>query len=113
MDYTILNRNELPSDGRTYEIEGYHYGDTTVSLIWVEMPPGDGVRLHVHPYQEIFVIQEGCATFTVGSTTLNAQAGQIILVPGGVPHKFVNSGEGTLKQVDIHQNPKFITQWLE
>jgi mannose-6-phosphate isomerase-like protein (cupin superfamily) len=29
-------------------------------------------------------------------------AGQIVVAPAGVPHKFVNSGTGTLRQVDIH-----------
>ena len=81
MDYTILNRDELPRDGNTYEFEGSHYEDTEVSFIWVDMPPGGVIRLHKHPYKEIFIIQEGAATFTVGSTTLEAHAGQIIIVP--------------------------------
>jgi mannose-6-phosphate isomerase-like protein (cupin superfamily) len=59
------------------------------------------------------VIQEGSATYTIGSTTLEAKAGQIAIVPAGVPHKFVNSGSGRLLQVDIHHSPRFITQWLE
>jgi mannose-6-phosphate isomerase-like protein (cupin superfamily) len=29
-------------------------------------------------------------------------AGQIVVAPAGVPHKFVNSGSGPLRQVDIH-----------
>ena len=27
---------------------------------------------------------------------------QIMVAPAGVPHKFVNSGQGPLRQVDIH-----------
>src|SRR5215212_8594216 len=113
VDYTILNRDELPRDGNTYEFQGFLHNNTNVSFIWVDMPPGQGVRLHKHPYQEIFIIQEGSATFTVGSTSLEAQAGQIIMVPGDVPHKFINSGEGQLRQIDIHLNKQFITTWLE
>jgi mannose-6-phosphate isomerase-like protein (cupin superfamily) len=113
VDYTILNRDELPRDGNTYEFQGFLHNNTDVSFIWVDMPPGQGVRLHKHPYQEIFIIQEGSATFTVGSTSLEAQAGQIIMVPGDVPHKFINSGERQLRQIDIHLNKQFITIWLE
>ncbi|MFL5661501.1 MAG: cupin domain-containing protein [Ktedonobacteraceae bacterium] len=113
MNYTILNRDELPRYGNTYEFQGYQHGDTNVSFIWVDMLPGDGVRLHKHPYEEVFVVQEGQATFTVGSTTLEVKAGHIVIVPPDLPHKFINSGEGPLRQIDIHPHPQFITEWLE
>lgn len=113
MNYTVLNRDELPNDGNTYEFQGYQYGDTNVSFIWVDMRPGERVRLHQHPYQELFIIQEGSATYTVGAETLEAKAGQIVIVPPETPHKFVNSGAGPLRQVDIHLSKQFITHWLE
>ena len=113
MDYTVLKRDELTRDGNSAEFEGYLHGDTSFSLIWVNMPPGRGVRLHKHPYQEVFVIQEGQVTFTVGSNTTTLQGGHIVIVPPGVPHKFINSGEKQLVQIDIHQSPQFITEWLE
>lgn len=51
---------ELPrcQSGRTSELwdssefEGYLYGDTEVSFLLVDMQPGEGVRLHQHPYAE-------------------------------------------------------------
>jgi mannose-6-phosphate isomerase-like protein (cupin superfamily) len=81
----------LPRDGNIYEFEGYRYQDTDVSFIWVDMPPGDSVRLHMHPYKEIFIIQEGRVTFTVGFTTYEAHDGQVVIVPATTPHKFINS----------------------
>jgi quercetin dioxygenase-like cupin family protein len=113
VNYTLLNRDELPRDGNTYEFEGFRYHDSEVSFIWVDMPPGGSVRLHKHPYKEIFILQEGVSTFTVGSKTLEAHAGQVIIVPADVPHKFVNKSDGQLKQVDIHVNKEFVTDWLE
>jgi mannose-6-phosphate isomerase-like protein (cupin superfamily) len=77
------------------------------------MPPGGTIRLHKHPYPEIFIIQEGRATFTVGSATQEARAGQIIIVPADVPHKFMNRNHTPLKQIDIHMSKQFITHWLE
>jgi mannose-6-phosphate isomerase-like protein (cupin superfamily) len=109
----ILDREILPNDGNTYEFEGLRYQDTQASFIWVDMSPGGSVRLHKHPYKEIFIIQEGVATFTVGSVELEAHAGQIIIVPADTPHKFVNNGDQQLRQVDIHTNRQFITCWLE
>jgi mannose-6-phosphate isomerase-like protein (cupin superfamily) len=113
MNYTILNRDELPFDGSTYEFIGSHYHNTDISFIWVDMSPGGTVRLHKHPYKEIFIILEGSATYTVGNETLKARAGQVIIVSAEVPHKFTNSGDQPLRQIDIHLNREFITNWLE
>ena len=113
MSYTVVNKDELQNSGSTSEFEGYLHGDTEVSFILVDMQPEEGVRLHKHPYQEIFIIQEGVATYMVGTTMLEAHAGQIIIAPADTPHKFVNSGKGQLKQVDIHLSKRFITEWLE
>ena len=94
------------------EVQGYNH-NAAVSVIVVDAPPGSGPRLHRHPYEEVFVIQDGTVTFTAGDETIEASAGQVVVVPGGVPHKFVNSGEGRLRQVDIHASGRFITEWLE
>jgi mannose-6-phosphate isomerase-like protein (cupin superfamily) len=113
VNYTVLNREELPRDGNTFEFVGSQNQDTEISFIWVDMPPGGSIRLHKHPYKEIFIIQEGMATFTVDSAILEAHAGQIIIVPANVPHKFRNLSDKQLIQIDIHFNSQFITDWLE
>ena len=57
--------------------------------------------------------QEGNATFTAGEETIEVSGGQVVVVPAGVPHKFVNSGTTRLRQVDIHASDRFVTEWLE
>ena len=113
LNYTLLNRDELPRDVNTYEFQGFQYQNTEVSFIWVDMPPGGMVPLHKHPYKEIFIIQQGVAIFSIGSTTLEAHTGQIIIVPADTPHKFMNAGQSRLRQIDIHVSRQFITHWLE
>lgn len=113
LNYMILNRDDFPRDGSTFEFEGIRYSDTEISFIWVDMPPGGKIRLHKHPYKEIFIIQEGVSTFVVGSETIEAHAGQVIIVPAEMPHKFMNASDKQLRQVDIHMNREFITIWLE
>jgi mannose-6-phosphate isomerase-like protein (cupin superfamily) len=102
---------ELRHFPNTDGFEGEAHG-ASVSFILVDMPPGAGVRLHRHPYAEIFIVQEGRATFTVGSSTLYIKAPRTLIVPATVAHAFVNSGDTRLKQVDIHLSPTFITEWL-
>jgi quercetin dioxygenase-like cupin family protein len=98
----IINKDELPYGTIAHRFEGCRYGDVDASFFLVDSPPGGGPVLHTHPYQEIFVMLEGEATFTVGDDTIEVSAGQIVVAPAGVPHKFVNSGSGPLRQVDIH-----------
>ncbi|MGH2534667.1 MAG: cupin domain-containing protein [Thermomicrobiales bacterium] len=110
---SVINRDDLPYAGSSHELEGYLYGDVPASLIFVDAPPGSGPKLHRHPYAEIFVVQEGRATFTVGDAVMEATGGQILIAPAGVPHKFINSGSGPLRQLDIHMSDRFVTEWLE
>jgi quercetin dioxygenase-like cupin family protein len=84
-----------------------------VSVIVVDAAPGDRVRLHTHPYREVFVILEGESTFTLGDEQHVHHAGEVVVALAGTPHGFVNSGAGRLRQVDIHENDYFITDWLE
>ena len=99
----IISKEELPNGNK---FEGYRYGDVNVSFFLVDTPPGTGPVLHTHPYEEIFVVQEGEATYTVGDAKIEVSAGQIVVAPAGVPHRFVNSGSGPLRQVDIHPSER-------
>ena len=110
---STINRDELPYAGNSHELEWYLYGDTPASLIFFDGPPGSGPKLHSHPYAEIFVVQEGEAIFTVGDAEIEARGGQILIAPAGVPHKFINTGGGPLRQLDIHLSDRFETEWLE
>jgi mannose-6-phosphate isomerase-like protein (cupin superfamily) len=110
---SVINRDDLPMDGHSHDLEGYLYGGAPTSLIFFDGPPGSGPKLHRHPYAEVFVVQEGQATFIVGDETIEAIGGQILVAPAGVPHKFVNTGSGPLRQLDIHTHDRFVTEWLE
>lgn len=94
------------------EVQGHNH-NATVSIIVIDAPPGSGPKLHRHPYEEVFVIQQGSVTFTAGDETIEARGGQVVVVPAGVAHKFTNSGTGRLRQVDIHASERFVTEWLE
>ena len=56
---------------------------------------------------------DGSATFSLGAATIEASGGQILVAPAGVPHTFLNTGSGPLRQFDIHSNGRFVTEWLE
>jgi mannose-6-phosphate isomerase-like protein (cupin superfamily) len=109
----ILHRADLVDDGASASFQGALHDAGNVSFIWVEAQPGEGPRLHRHPYPETFVILEGTAIFTVGGEVVEARAGDIVIGPANVPHRFVNTGQGILRQIDIHAAADFTTEWLE
>lgn len=109
----VIEHDQLRVVGTSHEFEGFEHGDVGICFILVNGKPGTGPRLHRHPYAEVFVIQEGEATFTVDGKTLAASAGQVVVVQPGEAHTFVNTGDGPLKQIDIHASERFITEWLE
>ena len=111
--HRVFSRQELEYEDGTWSLEGQTFGADGVSVILVSMPPGQGVRLHRHPYAEIFVVEDGEATFSAGDATEVVSAPRVVIVSAGVPHKFVNSGLVVLRQTDIHLNGRFVTEWLE
>jgi mannose-6-phosphate isomerase-like protein (cupin superfamily) len=104
----LIKSGEL-GDGN---VKGADYG-ATVSLILDHSEPGHGPRLHRHPYDETWVVEEGNLTFTTDDSQQRVQAGDIVIVPPGVAHKFVNDGPGRSNMVCIHASPTMITEWLE
>lgn len=105
----IIDRDELPA----HRFEGHRYGGANVSFFLSDTPPGRGPGLHTHPYDEVFVVEEGELTFTVGDATIEARGGQIVIAPAGAPHRFVNSGATRARHIDIHASGRMSTEWLE
>ena len=109
----VVEKDELPHSETAHRFEEYLHGGANVSFFLIDAPPGGGPGLHTHPYEEVFVIQDGEVTFTVGESTVEANSGQIVIVPAGVPHKYVNSGAGHARHIDIHTSRRMSTEWLE
>lgn len=74
---------------------------------------GAGPGLHVHPYDETFVVLVGRARFFVGEAILEASAGEVVFGPAGVPHRFENMGAGRLQTIDIHHSARWIQTDLD
>jgi mannose-6-phosphate isomerase-like protein (cupin superfamily) len=89
---SFINLEQLPFVGTSYEF----VGET------------QGAPLHKHPYVEVAFTIEGGATITVGDKQHEVKAGSIVVIPANTPHRFVNSGDTTLRQIDIHASPRFI-----
>ena len=104
---SFLNLEQLPFVGMSYEFHGEKQG-APFSAYVVNAKPGQGPPLHTHPYVEVAFTLEGTATIAVGDDRREVNAGGIVVVPANMPHRFINSGAGVLRQIDIHASPKFV-----
>jgi mannose-6-phosphate isomerase-like protein (cupin superfamily) len=96
-----------PSSSRTVRFEGGDYG-TAISFFAVDNEPGQGPGLHVHPYPETWFVHAGKARIEAGTEVVEAGPGDIVVVPGGVPHKFTNTGEGQLVIFCVHDTAQMV-----
>lgn len=105
MSFTDLE--QLPFVGMSHEFHGEKWGAPFSAYI-VNAKPGQGPPLHTHPYVEVAFTIEGSATITVGDETREVKAGGVVVIPAGTPHRFINSGDTILRQIDVHASPRFI-----
>lgn len=109
---TLVRHAEIPprdsmvtrAGGSSRYLEGASHGLAT-SLYLAEVPPGLGPRVHSHPYAEIFVLHRGNARYTADETAVEAQAGDVVIIPAGAWHSFRSMGPDTLRQTVIHEAP--------
>lgn len=102
-------REPQPGQGRTQRFEGCELG-SAVSFFLVDVEPGRGSALHVHPYAETWAVRKGEVAFTVGDATVNAHPGDIVVAAANVPHRFENIGAGRLELVCIHPSERIIQE---
>ncbi|HVG46946.1 MAG TPA: cupin domain-containing protein [Rubellimicrobium sp.] len=106
----VLDRTDWATHPSLWKgrIEGQSLGTGVTILFYATEEVGVGPRLHVHDYDEIFILREGRALFTVGEERFEAEAGQVVFAPAGLPHKFRNLGPGRLETTDIHVNDRWV-----
>jgi mannose-6-phosphate isomerase-like protein (cupin superfamily) len=104
---SFLNLDQLPFVGMSHEFVG-ETQNAPFSAYIVNANPGQGPPLHTHPYLEVAFTIEGHATIAVGEEQHEAKAGSIVVIPPNTPHRFVNTGNTPLRQIDIHASPRFI-----
>jgi mannose-6-phosphate isomerase-like protein (cupin superfamily) len=110
--FSILRHQEpRPGESRTLRFEGRDHGGQ-VSFFLVDNDPGQGSRLHVHPYSETWVVRKGEAEFTVGDATLRAYPGDIVVAAANVPHRFENVGSCRLELIGIHASDTIVQQFI-
>lgn len=110
-----ITRAEWEEEGRDWKglVAGDMLDSAITILFYATDEVGTGPRWHVHPYDEVFILRMGRARFTIGSDTIDAEEGDVLMGPAGVPHKYENLGPGRLETTDIHLSPRWIQTDLD
>jgi quercetin dioxygenase-like cupin family protein len=72
------------------------------SVYMTTFEPGQGPRLHRHPYPEVFLVEAGRARFDVDGTQREVGAGHLVVVAPETPHRYENIGVEPLTVVSVH-----------
>lgn len=84
--------------GRPIDIEGYvSYAEGSIvsktlsdkktgTLTLFAFDEGQGLSEHTSPYDATVLILDGEARLTIGGEDLSAKAGEMVIMPAGIPH---------------------------
>jgi quercetin dioxygenase-like cupin family protein len=74
-------------------------------LSLVEMEPHSVVEAHSHPHEQVGLMLEGEADFTIGGQQQRVTPGQMWRIPGGVTHKVV-ALDRPVRALDVFHPPR-------
>jgi quercetin dioxygenase-like cupin family protein len=107
-----VNAEKLPGNDISRTFEGGTRGPSSVSFFLVHNQPGQGPKLHYHPYDETFIILEGHVLVRVGDEAVEGGPGDIVIGAPGIPHGFTNLRPGRARLVCIHAAAAMQTTFL-
>jgi len=84
-----------------------------VAVIVEEIGVGDSIPLHVHHIPEVLLYGSGEAEVRVGAETYSVRAGDVVIVPAGVPHGTRNIGDEPVRLHAIFPASRIDMQYLE
>ncbi len=114
MAHGLLRRSDWASgEGWNGKIEGQEV-QTGVSFLFNEVQEaGLGPPLHMHPYDEVYIVRQGLAHVIVGEDELEVSEGEVLIIPANTPHKVLTAGTGTTEIISVHVSDKFQAEMLE
>lgn len=72
----VIPRGKL-LDGTNHVFRGIQHGGVPISFFWGQYSSGQGPKLHRHPYEEVHIVEEGKATFTLGNEKIVVEGGML------------------------------------
>ncbi|MBN1855747.1 MAG: cupin domain-containing protein [Dehalococcoidia bacterium] len=67
---------------------------SNMTLSFLELAPGLEAKPHSHPEEQVVVVLEGELDLACNGKLYRAHAGELVVIPGGVPHSAVTLDRG-------------------
>jgi mannose-6-phosphate isomerase-like protein (cupin superfamily) len=99
--YTIATIAEKNDDFRRVLWTGEH-----TQLVVMTIPPGGEIGEETHDVDQILTFVSGVAKAKVGGETRNVAQGDLVVVPAGKKHNFINGGPNPLVLYTVYGPPE-------
>jgi quercetin dioxygenase-like cupin family protein len=90
-DRASMQEHHQVGGGRRYVASG-----DRMMMMLLELPPGAVVPMHSHPHEQLGIVLEGEFELIIGSERRDMKAGDMYIIPGGVPHQAIGSQKKAL-----------------
>src|SRR3954468_24295457 len=99
--FTIATVAEKSPDFRRVLWTGKH-----TQLVVMTIPPGGEIGEEVHEVDQILTFVSGVAKAVISGETRNVSQGDLVVVPAGRTHNFVNTGPNPLVLYTVYGPPE-------
>jgi mannose-6-phosphate isomerase-like protein (cupin superfamily) len=99
--FTIATVAEQNPDFRRVLWTGKH-----TQLVVMTIPPGGEIGEEVHEVDQILTFVSGVAKAVVSGVTRNVAQGDLVVVPAGTKHNFLNAGPNPLVLYTVYGPPE-------
>jgi quercetin dioxygenase-like cupin family protein len=96
-DLNEVKAQEMPGRDRKLVV------GKNLMLLFVEREAGS-VQEHTHSNEQMLYLMEGKATFRVGEEERTLEPGQVVHIPGGVPHRLM--AHTRIRYLGIYSPPR-------
>jgi mannose-6-phosphate isomerase-like protein (cupin superfamily) len=102
----MFNKNiiQLAADNGSFRKETVTGGHSQVVLM--SIPPGGEIGEEVHEVDQILVFVSGEGDAVLNGETEPVEAGNLVFVPAGTTHNFINIGSEDLKLYTVYAPPE-------
>ncbi|GAA0449448.1 hypothetical protein Aca07nite_42860 [Actinoplanes capillaceus] len=99
--FTIATVAEQSPDFRRVLWTGKH-----TQLVIMTVPPGGEIGEEIHEVDQILTFVSGIGKAVVGGRTRKVEQGDLVVVPAGTKHNFVNDGANPLVLYTVYGPPE-------
>lgn len=75
--------------------------------------PGTGAPDHVHAVEEVLRVLAGKAEIWIADARYAVDPGESVIIPAGIRHGFINTGQDTLHTLAVLASPVFEVHYTE